>query len=150
MTQHGHAAASQSQGRPVPFVHPSKVTRGAAGRSQAASAQAEHADAVDAADSSEPLIISTPEHHRTLPGRPQEAADASSGQTQQRLKPSPQRCTRRDRQRGAGVEGVQAPNAAVQTKPNSACCVGGQAAQPDAQRRPANAARGNVAGAAEA
>ena len=102
---------------------------GIAGGLQSASAQPQQAGRSGPA----PLMLAGP---------PQEAADASSGQTQQILKTAPQHCNRHEQQRGADEAGGLPSSADMLNEPKDARHIGMCAAQPDQCGGPGAAGRG--------
>lgn len=84
-----------------------------------------------------------------LAGQPHEPADASSGQTQQLLRTTPQHCNGHDRQRRDNEEGGLPPSAGEQHDPKDAGCLGKDAAAPDASGIEPSSARGGAAGREE-
>ncbi|CAL5222681.1 g5081 [Coccomyxa viridis] len=107
-----------------------------AGGLQVAPAQPQQADANGVA----PLMLA---------GQPHEPADASSGQTQQLLRTTPQHCNGHDRQRRDNEEGGLPPSAGEQHDPKDAGCLGKDAAAPDASGIEPSSARGGAAGREE-
>ena len=96
-------------------------------------AQPQQADAIGAA----PLMLA---------GQAHEPADASSGQTQQLLRTTPQHCNGHEQQHRADGEGGLLSSAGEQHDPKNA---GQHAAAPDGNGKQPDAARGGAAGREE-
>lgn len=109
---------------------------GNAGGLQVAPAQPQQADANGAA----PLMLA---------GQPHETADASSGQTQQLLRTTPQHCNDHEQHHRADGEGGPPPSAGEQHDPKDAGRVAKHAVAPAANGKQPDAAKGGAAGREE-
>lgn len=80
-----------------------------------------------------------------LTGQPHEAADASSGQTQQVLETMPQHCNRHEQEHRADERDGLPSSAGEQYKRRDACCAGKHGEEHDPHRKEPDAAEGGAA-----